>query len=91
MNWRKRQYESERINRRLSRLFGLIVGAIHGAILGLLISLALHQFQIFFPYDIIAACTLSFAVIGFNYGEAFVDFLKDIIQSVLDSTPDAPD
>jgi len=91
MNWRKRQFESERINRRLSRLFGLVVGAIHGATLGLLISLALHQFQIFFPYDIIFACTLSFALIGFICGERIVDFLKDIIQSVLDSTLHGPD
>ena len=74
----------------MSRLFGLIVGAIQGAVLGLLISLALRNFCVVFPYDIIALCALICAVIGFVYGERVVDFLTDIIHRILDLFPHGP-
>ena len=74
----------------MSRIFGLIAGAIQGAVLGLLISLALGNFRVVFPYDIITACAFICAVIGFVYGERVVDFLTDVIHKIMDILPHGP-
>jgi len=71
-------------------IFGFVVGAIQGGILGLLISLTLHNFNVFFPCDIIAACAFVCAVVGFIYGERVVDLLTDIIHNIIDFLPHGP-
>jgi len=74
----------------MSRLFGLVIGAIQGALLGLLISLALSNFRIFFPCDIIAGTALFCAVLGYIFGEQVVDFFTDVIRKILDFLPHGP-
>ncbi len=74
----------------MSRFFGGIVGAIQGAVVGLLTSLAVGHFEVLFPYDIIAACALCCAVVGFVFGEQVVDFFTDVTHNILDFMPHDP-
>ncbi|APZ91221.1 hypothetical protein Fuma_00807 [Fuerstiella marisgermanici] len=68
----------------------MVIGAIQGALLGLLISLAVDNFRIFFPCDIIAFSALLCAVIGYIFGERVVEYLTDLIRKVLDYLPHGP-